>query len=76
MASEGKITYSEVRTVMHKKPDVISMYKSITTDGNKTISLSENHFIYTRTNHNEEFIAKYVYCSHINAELWYFLYQK
>ena len=58
--SEGKLIYSEVRTVLHRTPDAITVYKSITTEGNKTISLSGNHLIYTRESHNEKFNPKYV----------------
>ena len=41
---------SEIRTILKKQPTVRTLYKSITTNMNKTISLSGNHLIFSRTN--------------------------
>ena len=55
---EGRLKYSEVRAVLHRTPNVITVYKSITTQGNRTISLSGNHLVYTRKSHHDKFNAK------------------
>ena len=52
----GVTTYSEVRTFLQKRSS-ISMYKSLTTDMNVTISLTGNHLIYTRKNEMDIFHA-------------------
>ena len=50
----GSVTYSKVRTFLKKQHMVTNMYKQIITLNN-TISLSENHLIYTRSNWMEKF---------------------
>ena len=44
----GRHEHSEIRVFLEQLPTVTTMYKSITTSNNKTISLSKNHLIYTR----------------------------
>ena len=48
VSSTGAITYSEVRAFLQKQPNIITKYKSITTLGNKIITLTGNHLIYGR----------------------------
>ena len=51
----GRLTYSKVSTFMKKQANSINMYNSITTSGNKTISLSGNHLIYGRKSSSDKF---------------------
>ena len=44
----GSIMYSEVRTFLHKDPDLITKYKAITTFDSKSIILSGNHLLHAR----------------------------
>ena len=55
VSEDGKLTYSKVTAFLKKWPSMISMYKSITTLGNKTISISGNHLIYTKKDKNDKF---------------------
>ena len=59
--SDGTLAYSEIRTFVKKEPDVISMYKQITTSSNVTISLSADHLIYARKGSSEKFYSMYVF---------------
>ena len=54
-ATDGSVTYSEIRTFMEKQPTVITTYKTITTSSNNTIRLSGNHLIYARKFPTEQF---------------------
>ena len=42
----GRVTFSEVRGFMKRRDAVTTMYKSISTSLDKTISLSGEHLIY------------------------------
>ena len=53
--------YSEVRTFLHTEPAATAIFKSITTSGNNTVRLSENHVIFARNTIAEEFQSMYVY---------------
>ena len=55
VSSRGNLMYSEVRTFRQKQNAVTSVYKSITTAENNTISLSGNHLIYARKSCNGKF---------------------
>ena len=55
VASDGRITYSEVKGFLHKLPTVTNFYKSITTSRNETINLSGRHLIYSRKSVTEKF---------------------
>ena len=55
VSSSGSVQYSEVKAFLKKIPDVIMKYMSITTDANKTITLSENHLIYAKKFTTEQF---------------------
>ena len=60
VSSDGKEMYSKIRTIVKREPVSITKYKSITTSCNKTISLSENHLIYVRRDHDDKFNAMYI----------------
>ena len=47
VTSEGKITYGEVRMVVHKKPDVITMYKHLQLMGIK-LSVCRGIILFTQ----------------------------
>ena len=49
VSPKGTLMYSEVTTFMKKQSTVVTMYKSIRTSMNKTISLSADHLIYVRS---------------------------
>ena len=55
VSSEGRLQHSEVRTFLRKEESVIALYRSITTSGNNTISLSGNHLIHARKISNDKF---------------------
>ena len=55
VSSEGRLQYSEVRTFLQKQDSVIGVYRSITTSGNSTISLSGNHLIHAKKISNDKF---------------------
>ena len=57
VSEDGSMVYSEVRTFMDKNPAVTNPYRSITTLGNKTISLTGNHPLYARKSSTEKFIV-------------------
>ena len=59
--SGSNLEYSEVRVFLEQKPTVTTMYKSITTSNNRTISLSKNHLIYLRKTSAERFNPLQVY---------------
>ena len=50
VSSGGRLTYSRVKAFQKKQYSMTSVYKSISTSSNNTITLSENHLIYTRKN--------------------------
>ena len=52
----GEAIFSEVKAFLKKQPHVIGTYKSITTSGNKTITLSPNHLIYARKMDTEKYL--------------------
>ena len=56
MLSDGSIVYSEVKSFLDKQSAPVSMYKSITTSNNKTITLSGSHLIYARKTLDVKFI--------------------
>ena len=51
------ITYNEVKAFLKKQPDAIMEYKRISVLGNKTVSLSGNHLIYSRTSYSDRFLS-------------------
>ena len=53
--------YSEVRTFLREKQAVTIVYLSITTVGNKTITLSQTHNIYTKKSSTSQFIPVLVF---------------
>ena len=55
VSADGKLTYSKLTTFLKKRSSMNSMYRSITTFRNKTISLSGNHLIYSKKNENDKF---------------------
>ena len=55
VSSEGKLRYSKVKTFLLKKESVTAVYMLIRTSWNISISLSENHLIYTRKGFNNKF---------------------
>ena len=48
--------YSKVTILMEKRHNVTCMYRIITTEFNRTISLTGNHLIYTRKHSSDKFI--------------------
>ena len=55
VSSDGKLRYSEVKTFLQKKESVTAVYMLIKTSWNSSISLSENHLIYTRKGFDNKF---------------------
>ena len=55
VTSTGSVKYSDVRAFMKKDHNTITKYLSITTDCNKTLTLSPNHLVYARKGSREEF---------------------
>ena len=55
VSSGGSLIYSEVRTFLKKDPAVTNKYKSVTSVGNNTISLTGNHPLYARKSCTEKF---------------------
>ena len=55
VTSDGAVIYSAVRAFLKKQPTVSAVYKSIVSDQNNIISLSENHLIYTRKSYTSKF---------------------
>lgn len=53
--------YSEVGTFMKKDYAITSDFKSITTSGNKTISLTGDHPIFSRNGDADQFNAMCVF---------------
>ena len=53
--SGGEVIYSEVRTFLERQPSIITKYKSITTFGNKTLTLTGNRLVYARRNSGDQF---------------------
>ena len=60
--SDGSLTYSEVISFVEKQHALTTMFKSITTSFNNTVTLTGNHLIYARRSSVEKFIPKWVYC--------------
>ena len=59
----GHIVNSEIRSFMKKQPEVMTIYRSITTTLNKTISLTGSHLIYARQTTSGKFNPMWVwYC--------------
>ena len=54
-SSTGTVTYSTVRVFLKKRSFVTNVYKSFLTSGNRTITLSGNHLIYSRKTTMEKF---------------------
>ena len=48
VASDGRVSHSEVKAFMKSQLTVITMYESITNSDNNTMSLTENHLMYAR----------------------------
>ena len=61
VSSAGNKIYSEVKTFLKRHADMIMDYNSITTSGNETLTLSENHLIYARTSCQDQFNPKLVF---------------
>ena len=55
VSSSCGIIYSEVQIFLKRQPDVITKYMSITTATNRTITLTGNHLVYSRSFSNDEF---------------------
>ena len=55
VSADGTFMYSEVRTFLEKQTDIILMFKSITTYGDKTLTLTGNHLVYERKSCNDKF---------------------
>ena len=55
VSSGGSIVYNEVKMILVKQPNFSQKYKTITTNLNKTISLSANHLIYARVSGTSKF---------------------
>ena len=53
--SSGRTVHSEVKTFLTKEPSAVTLYKSITTFLNKTISLTGNHLIYAKKGCTDKF---------------------
>ena len=60
MTADGSVVYSEVRLFLQRKSKVISTFLSITTL-NKTITLSDEHLIYSRKVDSPKFNPVLVY---------------
>ena len=55
VSSGGRLTYGKVKAFQKKQYSMTSVYKSISTSSNNTITLSENHLIYARKNCRNKF---------------------
>ena len=55
VTSNGIVTYSEVREFLEKDFQRIVNYKSIKTLRNESLTLSENHLVFARKEHNDDF---------------------
>ena len=55
VSATGNLIYSEVITFLHKAPEMIVKYMSVTTLSNETLTLSQNHLIYTKKYYNDNF---------------------
>ena len=58
MSPTGKLTYSQIVKFLQKAPNMITEYLSITTIGNKTLTLSTSHLMFARENDKSEFHPK------------------
>ena len=58
VSPRGKLTYSQLVKFLQKAPNMIAEYLSITTIGNKTLTLSTSHLMFARKNDNSEFHPK------------------
>ena len=57
VSRNGGVVQSEVKSFLMKEKTVTSIYKSITTALNKTITLSGSHLIYARRLSTDHFMA-------------------
>ena len=55
VSSDGIITYSKVIALLEKQNTTMARYKSMTTDWNRTITLSRTHLIYGRKEYTNQF---------------------
>ena len=55
VSSNGSVTPSEITVFLKKQHTVTTMYRSITTTWNTTITLSGNHLIFARRNLTHKF---------------------
>ena len=55
VSSDGRITYSKVKTFIEKQNTTTGRYRAITTFWNNTIILSKSHLIYGRKTYTEKF---------------------
>ena len=56
VSAGGMVMHSAVRAFLKKQPNIIGKYKSImTSQDNNTLTLSENHLLYARTNCHDRF---------------------
>ena len=45
--ANGNVAYSEVKTFLHKDPNKIEKYRTIKTQFNGSLTLTENHLVYS-----------------------------
>ena len=55
VSSDGTITGSEIRLFLKKQHNVTSIYKTLETSWNNSITLTGNHLIYARQSTNDKF---------------------
>ena len=55
VSPDGGVKYSEIRTFMKKQPVAMTVYKSIKTSLNYTISLTGEHLIHARKSGTDKF---------------------